>query len=112
MNIPYYINYCVKCGEYNHLGKNCKNIDKDKLAFIEENHQTAFMTSLYGTFSLFCPNKNRVGDYECKKCGRTFREYKYYLYHEIHHSQHCKFSKLKKYQYNHLNHYKNVVVLK
>ena len=73
MIIPNYISYCVKCGEYGHIGKSCKNIDENKMNIIVSNHQHAFMRTLYGTFPSLSNDINCDGEYQCKECNRVFR---------------------------------------
>ena len=81
MNLPYYIKYCVKCGEYNHLHTECNNMDNMKLSYIENDHQYRMINFVYNTFPRFCNIQNENNEFECKECKRVFREYKYYIYH-------------------------------
>ena len=52
MIIPTYISYCVKCGEYGHIGKSCKNIDENKMNIILNNHQHAFYENTIWNISI------------------------------------------------------------
>lgn len=97
MLIPIYKTYCVKCGEYGHLGKNCKNIDESKMNILLSNHQVKFMKTLYGTFPSLSNDFNRDGEYQCQTCYRTFRKYKYFMYHEVYYKNTCEYSKMDKY---------------
>ena len=94
MLIPSYKTYCVKCGEYGHLEKSCKNIDESKMHILLTNHQLRFMKTLYGTFPSLSNDINREGEYQCKSCNRTFRKYKYFMYHDVYFRNHCRFSKI------------------
>lgn len=106
MIIPVYKSYCVKCGEYGHTGKSCKNIDESKMQILLTNHQLRFMKTLYGTFPSLSNDFNRDGEYECKLCNRKFRKYKYFMYHDVYYKNTCKFYKIDHTQCP------NVVVLK
>ena len=98
MIIPNYITYCVKCGEYGHIGKSCKNIDENKMNIIINNHQHAFMRTLYGTFPSLSNDINHDGEYQCKECNRVFRKYKYFIYHDLYFRNVCNLSKLERKQ--------------
>lgn len=85
-----YKKYCVKCGEFNHTAKNCKNIDENKMSNMLSNHQLNIMQNIYEIFPSLCLEFNKNGEYECKKCNRVFRKYKYYMYHSVFYEHECK----------------------
>jgi hypothetical protein len=110
MNLPYYVKYCVKCGEYNHLYTECKNIDETKICHIANNHQYKIISFIYDTIPAFCELKNERCEYQCRTCKRLFREYKYYIYHELYNC-HTRLKKIHEVDV-YSREFKNIVVLK
>ena len=101
-----YRTYCVKCGEFNHTSKNFNNIDETKMMNLLNNHQVKMLRTIYGTFPSFSSDINKNGEFQCKKCNRTFKKYKYFMYHNVYHGHVCIYSKI------YFPHSPDVIVLK